>query len=58
MVKLTKKERQRLAWKRHREVGEPEGYDGPCWGPTEADYAWVDAQTPAPPAPTTREDQQ
>lgn len=22
------------AWRIHRENGHPEGYDGPCWGPT------------------------
>lgn len=30
------------ALERHREVGHPEGYDGPCWGPTAADFAFVD----------------
>jgi hypothetical protein len=23
-----------LAWKLHHENGHPDGYDGPCWGPT------------------------
>lgn len=23
------------AWRLHRANGHPEGYDGPCWGPTE-----------------------
>lgn len=35
-------ERERKAWTRHHEVGHPEGYDGPCWGPTAADYEYVD----------------
>jgi hypothetical protein len=39
-----KAEREERAWARHREIGEPEGYDGPCWGPTHADFAFVDAQ--------------
>lgn len=28
---------QREAWRLHRENGHPEGYDGPCWGPTQAE---------------------
>ena len=40
-------ERYRRALKRHREVGEPDGYDGPCWGPTAADYAYIDAEDAA-----------
>lgn len=25
------------AWELHRRNGHPAGYDGPCWGPTEAE---------------------
>jgi hypothetical protein len=35
--KLT--EVERLAWRFHHANGHPDGYDGPCWGPTEAELA-------------------
>lgn len=28
-----------LANQLHRENGHPKGYDGPCWGPTQAEWA-------------------
>lgn len=40
----TENERRRLAMERHRDVGHPEHYDGPCWGPTPEDYEWADRQ--------------
>lgn len=39
--KTTGSPRYKLARKHHRC---PEGWEGPCWGPTDEDYAWADAQ--------------
>ena len=44
---MSQTERRRREWERHRAVGCPvddEGYDGPCWGPTLADVAYVEEQ--------------
>ena len=47
MERRIKRESQTDAWRRahelHRRNGHPEGYDGPCWGPTEAE--WEEART-------------
>lgn len=40
MGRWTDTERDRLARRLHRC---PDGYEGPCWGPTAADYADADA---------------
>jgi hypothetical protein len=50
MKKLSRKQqRDRLADQRHHEERVRKGscapgYDGPCWGPTQADYEWADQQ--------------
>lgn len=36
-MKLRLTEEDRLAWELHRQNGHPEGYEGPCWGPTPAE---------------------
>lgn len=33
----TRREIRQLARELHRQNGHPEGYDGPCWGPTQAE---------------------
>lgn len=33
------REVRELAARIHRERGEPPGYEGPCWGPTDDDMA-------------------